>query len=187
MAETEGYNGAFAGQQIDEAIGQVLNKNIPASSVKTTDGNTVEEALSDMSKTRKIRARIHFWDINGRIIDGLNINYNLGSGYWEVEFILMDNGDLYLPYDLTIYLTYPGDEIQPYSMFIEFPDGPYTFSSATGSSMRACMSIWTASGSHNTTNERLMFVYPNQEVGLGYAIGYKLIMLRGWWGRLNDV
>lgn len=43
MPTTEGYNGAFTGTQIDEAIGQVRNKNIPADGVKFTDGETFQQ------------------------------------------------------------------------------------------------------------------------------------------------
>lgn len=43
MPTTEGYNGAFTGAQIDEAIGQVRGKNLPADGVKFTDGETFQE------------------------------------------------------------------------------------------------------------------------------------------------
>lgn len=43
MPTTEGYNGAFTGSQIDEAIGQVRNKNLPADGVKFTDGETFQQ------------------------------------------------------------------------------------------------------------------------------------------------
>ena len=43
MPTTEGYNGAFTGTQIDEAIGQVRNKNLPADGVKFTDGETFQQ------------------------------------------------------------------------------------------------------------------------------------------------
>ena len=43
MPTTEGYNGAFTGTQIDEAIGRVRNKNLPADGVKFTDGETFQE------------------------------------------------------------------------------------------------------------------------------------------------
>lgn len=38
----EGYNGAFTGPQIDEAIGQIRGKNIPADGVKFSDGDTFQ-------------------------------------------------------------------------------------------------------------------------------------------------
>lgn len=43
MPTTEGYNGAFTGAQIDEAIGQVRGKNLPADGVKFTDGETFQQ------------------------------------------------------------------------------------------------------------------------------------------------
>lgn len=43
MPTTEGYNGAFTGPQIDEAIGQVRNKNLPADGVKFMDGETFQQ------------------------------------------------------------------------------------------------------------------------------------------------
>lgn len=43
MPTTGGYNGAFTGAQIDEAIGQVRGKNLPADGVKFTDGETFQE------------------------------------------------------------------------------------------------------------------------------------------------
>lgn len=43
MPTTEGYNGAFTGTQIDAAIGQVRNKNLPADGVKFTDGETFQQ------------------------------------------------------------------------------------------------------------------------------------------------
>lgn len=43
MPTTEGYNGAFTGTQIDEAIGRVRNKNLPADGVKFTDGETFQQ------------------------------------------------------------------------------------------------------------------------------------------------
>ena len=43
MPTTEGYNGAFTGAQIDEAIGQVRNKNLPADGVKFADGETFQQ------------------------------------------------------------------------------------------------------------------------------------------------
>lgn len=43
MPTTEGYNGAFTGAQIDEAIGQVRGKNLPADGVKFPDGETFQE------------------------------------------------------------------------------------------------------------------------------------------------
>lgn len=150
------------------------------------DGN-YNNLTNKPTMPKTVHAHIHFVDVNYNIIDGVNNNRELGPGYWEVEFILKDNGDLYLPYDLTIYLDKPSLPQELYKMFIEFPDGPYTFSAATGSGMFACMSIWTASGSYNTTNEQLVFIYPNEEVNFGFASGYKLTMVRGWWGRLADV
>ena len=41
----EGYNGAFTGQQIDEAIGQVRGKTIPADGVKFSDGQSLQAKL----------------------------------------------------------------------------------------------------------------------------------------------
>lgn len=43
MPTTDGYNGAYTGAQIDEAIGQVRGKNLPADGVKFTDGETFQE------------------------------------------------------------------------------------------------------------------------------------------------
>ena len=43
MAETEGYNGAWTGQQIDEAVRQVTNKDLPAAGVKFSDGQTFQQ------------------------------------------------------------------------------------------------------------------------------------------------
>lgn len=41
----EGYNGAFTGPQIDEAISQVRGKNIPADGVKFSDGQSLQAKL----------------------------------------------------------------------------------------------------------------------------------------------
>lgn len=41
----EGYNGAFTGPQIDEAIGQVRGKNLPADGVKFSDGQSLQAKL----------------------------------------------------------------------------------------------------------------------------------------------
>lgn len=38
-----GYNGAWTGQQIDEAVRQVTNKDLPADGVKFTDGQTFQQ------------------------------------------------------------------------------------------------------------------------------------------------
>lgn len=38
-----GYNGAWTGQQIDEAVRQVTNKDIPADGVKFSDGQTFQQ------------------------------------------------------------------------------------------------------------------------------------------------
>lgn len=38
-----GYNGAWTGQQIDEAVRQVTNKDLPADGVKFSDGQTFQE------------------------------------------------------------------------------------------------------------------------------------------------
>lgn len=38
-----GYNGAWTGQQIDEAIRQVTNKDLPADGVKFADGQTFQQ------------------------------------------------------------------------------------------------------------------------------------------------
>lgn len=38
-----GYNGAWTGQQIDEAVRQVTNKDLPADSVKFADGQTFQQ------------------------------------------------------------------------------------------------------------------------------------------------
>lgn len=43
MPTTDGYNGAYTGAQIDEAIGQVRGKNLPADGVKFTDGETFQQ------------------------------------------------------------------------------------------------------------------------------------------------
>lgn len=40
---SDGYNGAFTGVQIDEAIGKVRNKNLPADGVKFSDGQSFQE------------------------------------------------------------------------------------------------------------------------------------------------
>ena len=39
----EGYNGAFTGGQIDEAIGRIRGKNLSADGVKFSDGETFQE------------------------------------------------------------------------------------------------------------------------------------------------
>ena len=39
----EGYNGAFTGAQIDEAIGSVRNKTLPADGVKFSDGESFQQ------------------------------------------------------------------------------------------------------------------------------------------------
>lgn len=39
----EGYNGAFTGAQIDEAIGKIQSKNLPADGVKFSDGESFQE------------------------------------------------------------------------------------------------------------------------------------------------
>lgn len=39
----EGYNGAFTGAQIDEAIGKIRNKNLPADGVLFSDGESFQE------------------------------------------------------------------------------------------------------------------------------------------------
>ena len=39
----EGYNGAFTGAQIDEAIGKIQNKNLPADGVTFSDGESFQE------------------------------------------------------------------------------------------------------------------------------------------------
>ncbi len=38
-----GYNGAWTGQQIDEAVRQVTNKDLPADGVKFSDGQTFQQ------------------------------------------------------------------------------------------------------------------------------------------------
>ena len=38
-----GYNGAWTGQQIDEAVRQVTNKDLPADGVKFEDGQTFQQ------------------------------------------------------------------------------------------------------------------------------------------------
>lgn len=43
----EGYNGAFTGPQIDEAIGQVRGKNLPADAVKFSDGQSLQAKLDN--------------------------------------------------------------------------------------------------------------------------------------------
>lgn len=43
----EGYNGAFTGLQIDEAIGQVRGKNLPADGVKFSDGQSLQAKLDN--------------------------------------------------------------------------------------------------------------------------------------------
>lgn len=43
----EGYNGAFTGPQIDEAIGQVRGKNLPADGVKFSDGQSLQAKLDN--------------------------------------------------------------------------------------------------------------------------------------------
>ena len=43
----EGYNGAFTGAQIDEAIGQVRGKNLPADGVKFSDGESLQVKLDE--------------------------------------------------------------------------------------------------------------------------------------------
>lgn len=39
----EGYNGAFTGAQIDEAIGKIQNKNLPADGVTFSDGESFQD------------------------------------------------------------------------------------------------------------------------------------------------
>ena len=41
----EGYNGAYTGPQIDEAIGQVRSKNLSADGVKFSDGQSLQAKL----------------------------------------------------------------------------------------------------------------------------------------------
>lgn len=43
----EGYNGAFTGPQIDEAISQVRGKNLPADGVKFSDGQSLQAKLDN--------------------------------------------------------------------------------------------------------------------------------------------
>ncbi len=40
---TQGYNGAFTGEQIDEAIGKIQWKNLPAEDVRFADGENFQE------------------------------------------------------------------------------------------------------------------------------------------------
>ena len=37
------YNSSFTGEQIDEAVGKVVNENLPAGAVKFTDGDSFQD------------------------------------------------------------------------------------------------------------------------------------------------
>lgn len=181
-----GYNGAWTGQQIDEAIGQIANKNIPTSSVITPDGTTVENILSKIPK--KIHAYIRVMDINGLFIRGLNTNYDNSANYWDVEFDLRDNGDLILPHDVTLYLDEPGNNITVLEMDIEFPgDDQHVFDPVQGSGVYANLILWSSSGSYNVAQEKYIPINPGSIIDLGHSYGHRITMVRGWWGRLADV
>ena len=53
----EGYNGAFTGAQIDEAIGKIQNKNLPADGVKFSDGESFQEKYDNGQLTGPQGAR----------------------------------------------------------------------------------------------------------------------------------
>lgn len=85
MAETEGYNGAFTGQQIDEAIGLIRNKNYPADGVKFSDGETFQQKYNSGElkgpKGDSPELGVDYWteadkeEITQRVIDALPV-YN---------------------------------------------------------------------------------------------------------------
>lgn len=124
------------------------------------------------------------------------INCENGDGTFKAEFELR-NGVLYLKNDLTILLTDPGSAVMAYSFKIMLDDGgPHTFLVGAYSNYVATLLVHQSTGSYNIISEsRIAFSAPNTTDGVfsfdgatanGYANGYKLIMLRGFWGVLTD-
>lgn len=123
------------------------------------------------------------------------INCENADGTFKAEFELRNNV-LYLKNDLTILLAAPGNAVQAYSFTIRLDDGgSHAFLLGSYSSYVATLLLHESIGSYNTIAEsRISFSAPTTTDGVfrfygatesGYVKGYKLIMLRGFWGVLT--
>lgn len=137
---------------------------------------------------KTVHARIRLMDINGIYIGGLNTNYDNSITYWDVTFEVRENGDLYLPYDVTLYITQPGNAFGFRELHIEFPeDDPHEFDPVSGSGIHVNIIVWTSNGSFNLVQEQYLPRSAGSVVYLNNLNGHRITMVRGWWGRLADV